>query len=147
MKNSSFNSNICFGKISWGSPETAKKTAIALETLKEANDIDGKSLLKFNDVFEQLQLLSNHPDTFKVACSLDEGYHSLNFLVNVFENESRELLVSTSECISADYIKKETSLPIKNDIKSLAKNVFNKHKSISIKAEVEALMKKLGKIN
>ena len=50
------------------------------------------------------------------------------------------------EYFTADYKKGYLKTPSKRDIKSFAQNLFNKHKSVSIKSEVESLMSKFGKV-
>ena len=139
-------SKASFGKISWGTPEKAKKSEAALIKLKETNDIDGIKMLKYNDVIEQLQILSEHPDTFQVSCSIIEGHHDASFDINVFEQKSRALISSFSEYFIADYKKSGVKIPVKNDIKSFAQNVLHKHKSEAIKQEVASTMKLLGTV-
>ena len=144
--NSSNNISQSFGKICWGTSDRARKTEHALIKLKETNDIDGVKMLKYSDVVEQLQILSDHPDTFEIGCSIIEGHHDASFDINVHNAKTGALISSFSEYFTADYKKGGTKTPIKNDIKSFAKNVLNQHKAVSIKAEVESLMNKLGKV-
>ena len=139
--------NINFGKISWGTPEKADQTETALITLKETNDIDEINLLKFSDVEQQLIILSEHPDIFEVNCSITKGKHDAYFNIRVFENDTKELIGSFGEYYTADNRRGDLKLPQKMDINSFAQNVFDKHKSVTIKREIESLMNKLGKIN
>lgn len=131
-----------FGKISWGTPEKAQETASALRTLKEANEIHGKKHLKYTDVVKQLEILSNHPDTFEVGCSIIDGYADSSFDINVFElTGEKKHIARFSQYYTADY-----KLKPSKEIKSFAQKVLSKHQSISGNSPVEILMNRLGQI-
>ena len=129
-----------FGKISWGTPEKATETEKALNTLKEANEVHGKKHLRYKDVVKQLEILSNHPDTFEVGCSIIDGYADSAFHMTVFETTGeRKLISSFEEYYTADY-----KLKPSKKIKSFAQNVLTKHKFSSGNSPVTTLMNKLG---
>ena len=135
---------ISFGKINWGPQEQARKTAKALISLKEANDIDGTNVLKYSDVKDQLQILSEHPDTFDVKCSILEEYSKNKFQIMVSENESKFSLGIFERYFIFDKQNKQPPELNQTDIKSFAKSFLNKHQRASIKNEVEEMMKQFG---
>lgn len=134
------NTKASFGKISWGTPEKATETERALSILKEANEVHGKKHLKYKDVVNQLEILSNHPDTFEVGCSIIDGYADSAFHICVFETTGEKKLIgSFEEYYTADYKLKQSK-----DIKSFAKKILNKHQYLSGNSPVTTLMNKLG---
>ena len=139
-------SNASFGKISWGTPERAETTEKALISLKEANDIDGDNLLKYNDVTEQLKALSEHTDTFEVTCSTTAGKRDAYFTIRVFEEDGRTLIDSFEKYYTSAYKNGVLETSPKNDINYFAQNVFNKHKLLTIKSDVKSFMSKFGKV-
>ena len=133
-------SKTSFGKISWGTPEKATETEKALNILKEANEIHGKKHLKYRDVAKQLEILSNHPDTFEVGCSIIDGYADSAFHISVFESTGeKKHIASFEEYYTADYKLKPSKA-----IKSFAKKVITKHQFISGNSPVTTFMNKLG---
>ena len=147
MNISSLNMNKpTFGKINWGSQQQAQRTAKALISLKEANDIDGSNVLKYTDVKEQLRILAEHPDTFEVKCVISEEYTKSRFQINVAENDSKISLGTFERFYIFDKERKLGSEPNHTDIKSFAKNILHKHQTVSIKKEIEDMMNQFGKV-
>lgn len=138
--NKIFSNTNSFGKISWGTPEKASETEKALNTLKEANEVHGKKHLKYSDVVKQLEILSKHPDTFEVGCSIIDGYADSAFHMCVFETTGEKKLISSfEEYYTADY-----KLKPSKTIKSFAQKVLTKHQYSSGNSPVTTLMNKLG---
>ena len=137
--------NASFGKINWGDPKQAKKTADALIALKEANDVYGRNILKYTDVRAQLQTLSEHADTFDVKCSILDEYNKSSFEMSVSEHDTKDLLGKFERCFVIDKAKKEIDNSANTDINSFASRIINKHQINSIKRDVQNMMNQFGK--
>lgn len=133
-----------FGKINWGTKEQAQRTQKALVSLKEANDITGTNVLKYSDVKEQLRVLSEHPDTFEVKCQISEEYTKSRFQIFVSENDTKLSLGTFERYFVFDKQNLLRPVPNETDIKSFAKNILHKHQNVSIKREVEEMMREFG---